>query len=479
MTMHDPHDREHAAADEDETPAAVSGDGASPGDAEAPERESRSARLIAFGLKRLDKTSRRWSTRSRVPSFLLLFIVAFLVIIVTWAATAELDHVVRGTGQVVTSAQTQRIQSLEGGILRRIHVQEGDLVEAGTLLAELDPTQSESSYGQMRQQQLALQARLIRLRAEHTQSELSFPTEITAQAPEVVAAERSAYSERREVHAIERSVLEQQVMQRRNDLADAQTEASVARRQLELVRREYEVTSDLVARQLEAELSLLSSQRELNDAEARIEKADLAVRSARAALSEAEERLAQHDATFRRDVGLEIADAAGQLAEVREQIRGLEDRLSRTDLTAPMPAIVNKINIRTVGGVIQPGEPILELTPVNVPVQIQAEIPPKDIAFIEMGQEVSIKLTAYDFSRFGGLDGEIMFIGSDALERQDGTRYFQVRAETANPYLESEGERYPITPGMAANMDILISKRTILEYLMEPVFRLKDRAFRE
>ena len=470
---------ERPEADAASGDAAAAAAGESQGAVARQGEAKKTSRLISFGLRRLDRTSRRWSSRNRIPSLLLLFIIAFLVIIVIWAATAKLDHVVRGTGEVVTSAQTQRIQSLEGGILRRLYVEEGDLVEAGTLLAELDPTQSESSFGQMQQQLLALEARLTRLRAEHEQKPLDFPADILAAAPAVVEAQRSAFSQRREVHRIERSVLEEQVTQRRNDLADARTEADVARRQLELVRREYEVTRDLVERQLEAELSLLAAQRELNDAEARIRKADLAVETAQAALNEARERLAQHDATFQRDVGLEIADTAGQIAEVREQIRGLRDRLSRTDLTAPMAAIVNKINIRTLGGVVQPGEPILELTPVNVPVQVQAEIPPKDIAFLEMGQAVSIKLTAYDFSRFGGLDGEIVFIGSDALERQDGTRYFLIRAETEQPFLESEGERYPISPGMAANMDILISKRTVLEYLMEPVFRLKDRAFRE
>ncbi len=441
--------------------------------------EKKPSRFMRFGLKRLENVGRFWSTRSRIPSILLGFILLFLVIAVTWASLSQLDHVVRGTGEVVTSAQTQRISSLEGGLLRQLHVREGDLVEAGTLLAELDPTQSESSFGQMRQQQLALQARLVRLRAEHEGNRLEFPAEMTAQAAEVVAAERSAYTERREVHAIERSVLEEQVIQQQNALADARTEADVARRQLVLVEREYAVTRDLVERQLEAELSLLAAQRQLNDAEARVNKADLAIESAQAALNEARERLAQHDATFRRDVGLEIADTAGRLAEVREQIRGLQDRLSRTSLRAPMAAIVNTINVRTIGGVIQPGEPILELTPVNVPVQVQAEILPKDIAYMELGQTVNVKLTAYDFARFGGLDGQIVFVGSDALERQDGTRYFEIRVETENPWLESEGQRYPITPGMAANIDVLVSKRTVIDYLFEPVFRLKDRAFTE
>lgn len=446
---------------------------------EQPTEPKEPPRWVKAGMGRLDRTGRFWSTRSRIPSILLGFVVLFLVVAFTWSATAQLDHVVRGNGEVVTSAQTQRIQSLEGGILRQLHVSEGDLVEEGALLAELDPTQSESSFGQMREQQMALQARLLRLEAEHNDESLSFPSELLLLSPEVVAAERSAFSERRQVHEIERSVLREQVRQRRNELRDAEAEADVARRQLSLVEREYAVTRDLVERQLEAELSLLGAEREYNDAQSRIQKADLAIDSAEAALSEARERFAQHDATFKRDVGLEIADVAGQLAEVREQIKGLQDRLSRTDLHAPMAAMVNSINVRTIGGVVPPGEPLLELTPVNVPVQVEVALPPKDIAFMELGQPVSIKLTAYDFSRFGGLDGEIVFVGSDALERQDGTKYFQVRAETEKPWLESDGERYPVSPGMAANMDVMISKRTVLSYLLEPVFRMKDRAFRE
>ena len=443
------------------------------------EDEVKQRRWLNLGLARLDRTSKFWSTRSRIPSLLLGIILLFLVVAVTWAATAKLDHVIRGAGEVVTAAQTQRIQSLEGGILRRLHVKEGDLVQAGTLLAELDPTQSEASFGQMRQQQLSLQARLIRLQAEHEGQRLDFPSVITAQAANVVSAEYAAFRERREVHGIEASVLREQVAQQQNALADAQAEADVAARQLALVEREYAVTRRLVERQLEAELSLLSAERELNDAMARVDKANFAIESTRSALAEAQARLSQHDATFVRDVGLEIADTQGRLSEVREQLRGLEDRLARTDLKSPMTAIVNTIHIRTTGGVVQPGEPLIELTPANVPVQVQAEIPPKDIAFMEIGQPVNIKLTAYDFSRFGGLEGQIVFVGSDALERQDGTKYFEIRAETENPWLESEGERYPISPGMAANMDIMISKRTVLAYLMEPVFRLKDRAFRE
>lgn len=445
----------------------------------SPSDQKKQRRWLNFGLARLDRTSRVWSARSRIPSLLLGIIVLFLVIAVSWAATAKLDHVIRGAGEVVTAAQTQRIQSLEGGILRKMHVREGDLVESGTLLAELDPTQSESSFGQMRQQQLGLQARLMRLQAEHEGEQLDFPAPITLQAPEVVAAEYAAFRERHEVHAIERRVLEEQVAQQQNALANAQAEVEVAKRQFALTEREYAVTSRLVERQLEAELSLLSAERELNDARARVEKAQFAIQATRSSLKETQARLSQHDATFRRDVGLEIADTQGQLAEVREQLHGLADRLRRTDLTAPMAAIVNTINIRTTGGVVQPGEAVIELTPANVAVQVQAEIPPKDIAFLELGQPVSIKLTAYDFSRFGGLEGEIIFVGSDALERQDGSKYFEIRAETENPWLESDGERYPISPGMGANVDIMISKRTVLAYLMEPVFRLKDRAFRE
>ena len=177
------------------------------------EGDKKPNRWLNLGLARLDRTSRFWSTRSRIPSLLLAIILLLLVAMVTWAATAKLDHVIRGNGEVVTAAQTQRIQSLEGGILRRLHVKEGDLVEAGALLAELDPTQSQSSYGQMRQQQLALQARLMRLEAEHNDEVLDFSALISEQAPEVVAAEYAAFRERREVHTIERQVLREQVAQ--------------------------------------------------------------------------------------------------------------------------------------------------------------------------------------------------------------------------------------------------------------------------
>jgi adhesin transport system membrane fusion protein len=297
--------------------------------------------------------------------------------------------------------------------------------------------------------------------------------------PELIAAERAQYNERREVLRTERLLLEAQVVQREEERRQAENELVRAEREFQLASDEFNLIEDLVARQLEARLSLITSDRSRNEALAQLNQARVALARSDAVLAEARHRLAQSQSNYMNEVGNQYAESVGRLAEVRERLQGLRDRLNRTQLIAPVNAIVNRIHVRTESGVVQPGEPILELTPIDGTVEIDAAIPQKDIGFIYVDQPVSVQLTAYDFARFGDIRGAVTSISPDVQVREDGTEFFQIRIELERSYLEVDGSRYPITPGMAANVDMMIAKRTVMEYLMEPVFKLRDRAFRE
>jgi len=440
---------------------------------------SRFDRFVASGLERIGQLNRLWGGKQSTPTFLLLSITVFLIVMVLWASFAELDHVVTGQGKVVTPKQTQLIQSLEGGIIEHIYAREGDVAQEGSVLVSLDPTQARSLYGQAQKEERALAVRVERLLAEKEGRDPVFAYEVMQEEPDLIAAEQAQYRERKAVLDTEAQLLEAQVSQRREERMQAKAELHRASRELELAKAEYGLIKDLVDRRLEARLSLINVDRERNEALAQLNKAKVALKRADAALAEGRFRLAQSHMNFMSQVGNEYAEGVGRLAEVREKLQGLRDRLNRTRLTAPVNAIVNKIHVRTEGGVIQPGQPILELTPIDGKIEIEAAIQQKDIAFVHIGQSASVKLTAYDFSRFGDIKGKVTVISPDAQQREDGREFFQIRVELDKSYIEDNGHHYPATPGMAANVDMVIAKRTVMEYLMEPVFKLKDRAFRE
>lgn len=442
-------------------------------------KETRFSKLVTSSLERLDSLNARWGVKQSTPSVLLFTILAFFVVIVIWALVAELDHVVVGQGKVVTPKQTQLIQSLEGGILERIYVREGDVVPAGAVLVDLDPTQARSLYGQAEKEERALLVRVERLRAEKEGREPVFAYELMRDEPDVIAAETAQLSERQAVLDNEMQLLKAQVEQRREERRQAETELQRAQRESELANAEYRVIKDLVDRKLEARLSLIGIDREKNEARAKLNQAKVAVKRSDAVLAEARFRLLRAQMNFVSEVGNEYANGVARLGEVQEKLQGLRDRLNRTQLVSPLNAMVNKIHIRTEGGVVQPGAPILELTPLDGKVEIEAEIQQKDIAFVHIGQTASVKVTAYDFSRFGSVSGTVTFISPDAQKREDGREFFQVRVELDDSFLKIDDRHYPITPGMVANVDMVIAKRTVYEYLMEPVLKLRDRAFRE
>lgn len=451
-------------------------------EAQANEEEQKASlgtRIVDKVSAWLERMSQRWGGKQTTPTLLLFSILFFIILMIVWASVAELDHVVRGQGKVVTPQQTQLIQNLEGGIIERIYVREGDVVSQGSVLITLDPTQAKSLYGEAKKEERSLMVRVERLRAERQGREPVFSYELMRDDADLIAAEISQLEERKAALATEMSLLGAQVDQRAEERLQAIAELERAEKEFDLSSQELEIIEDLVARRLEARMSLLSAEREKNEAVAKLNTAKVAVKRADAVYAEARFRLSQASMNFMSEVGGELATHLARLAEVRERLNGLADRLNRTQLQAPLDAVVNKIHVRTQGGVVQPGEPILELTPIDGKIEVEATILQKDIAFVYVDQQVSVKLTAFDFSRFGDVAGKVSFISPDAQKAEDGAEFFQVRIQLDRGYVESDGRNYAITPGMAANVDMLVAKRTVMDYLVEPVLKLRDRAFRE
>lgn len=423
--------------------------------------------------------------RARRPiagSLLLGLIIAFFVTAFTWASVTEIDEVTRGQGKVVPSRSLQIVQSLEGGVVEEIRVIRGDRVEKGEVLMVLGGGLFEGEFQEVQQRLFALQAKIQRLQAEVNEEPLSFSPLVEESAPDVVASETRLFHGRRIELNSELQVLERQGFQRRQELTEAHAALNTAEAGVRLAQSELGLIEPLVKRGLEPETSLLQLRRTLNDLRGEQERQRSAIRRIEASIEEVEDRKqAQRDAYLVQALA-ELSDTTAQAAELQEGLPARARQVERTTLRAPMDGVVNQVHVTTLGGVASPGEPLVEVVPVGDSLLIEAHIRPADIAFLYPGQPVKVKLTAYDFARYGGLDGDLVTIGADVVEVPQGEStelMYPVQVRTEGNLYDADSQPLDVIPGMVAEVDILSGKRSILDYLMEPVVKVRDRAFRD
>jgi len=447
-----------------------------------PNRIQSAARAALRGVVALSERS------SNASSILLFSIALLLVVTIVWASAAELDEVTRGEGKVIPSQQLQVVQSLEGGIVRNLFVREGDRVEAGAPLMELDPTLHRSQYEQVLQQYYAQLAQAARLEAESGGTKLNMPPELVGKAPTQVAAETSLFIGRQNELRTQLGALREQRAQKQQELAGAQATLSGTERALTLARQSRDVIRRLVAKGLEAELSLISEEAKVNELENKLAVTHAEIARLQSALQEILEKVDSTMVTFRSAALGDLAQTRGRVAELRAQLDGLRDRVERTTLTAPVAGIVNRLTVRTIGAVAQPAETLVELVPVDDSLIVEAYVKPSDIAFVYTGQDARVKVTAYDASRYGALEGHIVKVSADAVRNPDAqgrpdmagnADVYVVTVKTGAAQLRKSGKDLTILPGMKAEVDIITGKRTVLDYLVRPVTKIADRAFRE
>ena len=413
-------------------------------------------------------------------SLLLLLILAFLIVAVTWAALTELDDVTRADGRIVPTQQVQVIQAAEQGVLQALHVAEGDLVQAGDSLMELDRTLLTSQLDQEQQRAFGLMARIARLQAEIDGLDLEFQPELVQRTPSVVRSEAALFAARREELSDRIEVLERQRMQRRQEYEEGLVDQETARTTLSLIDEEIAIIAPLVERRVEPETTILGLRRNEAEWRGREIRAQATLVRLRSSLDEIDDRIRSVRSEVRAAALSELSIATAELAELEPRLPALIQRVTRSELRAPVRGIVNRILLTTQGGVAQAGETLLEIVPLDDTLLVEAYVRPSDIAFLYPGQPVKVKITAYDFSRYGGIDGEITRIGADAVTRPDrDEQVFIVHVRTQTNILDADGAALEIIPGMVAEVDILAGQKTVLEYLTQPVIRVKDRALRE
>jgi membrane fusion protein, adhesin transport system len=411
---------------------------------------------------------------------LLLFaIAAFFVVFLAWASWAELEEVTRGEGKVIPSSQVQVVQNLEGGIVAELLVREGAIVERGQVLVRIDNVRAASELRESRTRHLALQGALGRLRAEVEETAIAFVPEVLAEAPDVAQNERALYRARQEALLSELDVLRSQAMQREQELRELATRLGQLERSHAFALEELEITEPLATNRVVSKVQLLRLQREVSDLAGELEATRLAVPRVEAALGEAKRRIEERQLSFRAEAQRELNAVQAEADALHEVITAEADMVSRTEVRSPVRGTVKQLFVNTVGGVIQPGANLIEVVPLEDNLLVEAKVRPADIAFLHPGQPAVVKVTAYDFGIYGGLDALVEDISADTITDEQGESFYRVRVRTHDNALHKADVPLPIIPGMTTQVDILTGDKTVLDYLLKPIMRAKERALRE
>ncbi|MBC3272289.1 MULTISPECIES: HlyD family type I secretion periplasmic adaptor subunit [Pseudomonas] len=382
-------------------------------------------------------------TQTTPGSKLVLYLIAAVLVGgLVWASFARVEEITQGEAKIISLSREQVIQSLEGGILAEMNVREGAIVEKGEVLLKIDPTRAQSSYREALSKVIGLKASIARLRSEAYQQPLEFD-EMVRQDPTVVAQETRAYNARK--RALDESI-------------------NALQRSYALSSREVRLAQPLAAKGLMSEVELLRIQRQAN---------------------EIKSQMVERTNKFQADANSELAKLELELSQTSENLVGRADIVERTTITAPVRGTVKNVRVNTIGGVIQPGEHILEIVPLEEQLLVEGKIRPSDVAFLHPGLPATVKITAYDYAIYGGLKGTVEHISPDTLKddqkaaagRPDDT-YYRVLVLTDSSELNAGGKALPIIPGMVASVEIRTGEKTILDYLLKPVLKARE-AFRE
>lgn len=414
-----------------------------------------------------------------LPHALLAAILAFFAFALAWAALTTIDEVTRGDGRVITRSQVQLVQNLEGGILAEILVREGDVVDKDQVLIRIDPTRHVAAFREGEQASLALKAKIARLHAESAGRRFEMPPEVQRSSPATAAQERALYEARRRDLASKNEILLQQLAQRQSELAELSRREERLRESLALIGKEIAITAPLVKQGVMSEIELLRQEREAGRIRTELDAATLAAPRVRAAIAEARKKAEDNELAFRAQAGAELSHVSAELSKISENLPALEDRVARATVRAPLKGIVKTIPNKTVGGVVQPGSLMAEIVPLEDSLLVETRLRPTDIAFVHVGQRAVVKITSYDYSIYGGLEGRIEYVSADSMQPQQGEPFYVAHVRTASNAVAYQGRELRVIPGMTANVDVLTGKRTVLEYLLKPVNRARERALTE
>jgi adhesin transport system membrane fusion protein len=415
-------------------------------------------------------------------------IIAFFVIAFIWAYFSQIDELTRGEGKVIPSEKIKTIQSLDGGIVSNILVKEGSLVSKGQALMKIDTTRFKASLDENKQTFYHLLVTKVRLQAESKINidepipELQYEKFLQDGVEQFIKSDKRLFHSRYDELVTTSNIFKNQKRQKEQELAELKSKEKQLEKRYKLVFEEANTIAKMVEKGSRSKVDLIKLKKELNKIEGDLATTRLQIPKAEYSIEEVSSRILEKERIFKAEAYNELQKVNTELKKYESKIVAEKDKLDRTILTSPVDGIIKQIYINTVGGVVRSGTDLIEIVPNSDILLVEAKIDPKDIAFINPKQKVIVKITAYDFSIYGSLEGKVVEISADSMvdeNDRDKKSYYKVTVQTDKNYLEREGEKLPIIPGMITSVDIITGKKSILDYILKPILKTKDSALHE
>ncbi|HNY11645.1 MAG TPA: HlyD family type I secretion periplasmic adaptor subunit [Candidatus Wallbacteria bacterium] len=420
----------------------------------------------------LERNSR--STRIMVNA---IFICVIWLLV--WASFATLDEITRGMGKIVPSSQVQVVQNLEGGILAEILVKIGDTVEIDQPLLKIANKKFESNFEESMVKLDEYKIRAARLTAESSGSEFKVTPDLEKSRPDLIKNERSLLETNLGFLNNQIAMINQQIVQKKNEIKEANTVLKNSEVNRELLAQQISMTRPLTERGVSPKTDMIRLEREMAGIQERLEVTRATLPRHESSVKELENKVEETKMSFRSRAQKELGDMIAQISQIEESQSSLKDQVTRTLLKSPVKGIVKQIHLNTVGGVVKPGMDLIEVVPLDDKLLVEVQVRPSDIAFIHPGQPAKVKITAYDYSIYGGLDGKVVHISADTMTDNRSQSYYLVKIETDKNYLGKSDKPKKIMPGMTATVDILTGKKTVMDYLLKPILKVKHEALTE
>ncbi|MCP4338544.1 MAG: HlyD family type I secretion periplasmic adaptor subunit [Desulfobulbaceae bacterium] len=420
----------------------------------------------------LEKTTRK----SRYINWLIvLSVFTFLF----WASNSAIDEISRGTGKIIPSQHVQVIQNLEGGIVAEIMVNEGQIVNKGEDLLKIKDIKSESSAGerQLKIDELRIMAAL--LTAEANGKKLVIDKQLAARVPEIVKNAYSSYESQARTLGMLEQRTRSQISQKTDEIKQLQAQIMSLKKSMNLVAQEIRLLEPLEKKGIASTVELLKVKRESQAINERYTGATLKIPILKAAIREIKEKELGTKLGLREKAQKQLTEVVGMITRLEKLQYGNLDQVARTLVKSPVKGKVKQLFVNTIGGVVKPGMDLIEIVPLEDTLHVEIKIKPSDIAFLYPGQKATVKVTAYDFSIHGGLVGEVINIGADTIEDEQKQSYYAVTIVTEKNHLGPAEAPLAIIPGMTVSADILTGKKTVMDYLLKPILKARNKALTE
>ena len=444
-------------------------------------KELHKSSLDVEDLKYMSSLSEAVLQKSPKKSKYILWLVAISFgWLIFWASQAQLDELTRGQGKIIPSHQLHVVQNLEGGIVADLLVAEGDSVKKGQILLKIDNTNFKSSFEESKLKQDELKAKFIRLDAEaHGKKIFEYDKKKMKNLIKQIEYEKSLFETNKAQLKSSLDVVKEQIKQKNQELKELYAKISQEQKTLKLMQDEVNLTKPLVKKGLVSEVEYLQLKRQLNGIQGDLESSKLSIPRLKSQIKEAQNKTTEIQLDFQNKAKQELNQVVAEISRIGQTNTALSDRVKRTLVRSPVDGTVKQLLINTIGGVVQPGMDIVEIVPAQDTLLIEAKIKPSDIAFLRPNLDATVKLSAYDFSIYGGLKGKLTNISADTITDEKGESYYLVKIKTNKSYLGTKEKPLPVMVGMTATVDIITGKKTVLDYLLKPILKAKQSALRE